>query len=352
MSRLRLQNLNVDARSWHDRTWICNPILQNIDVTMRSMRNIQRCFCTTTATAASATTTTALPPSPLNHHKTGHEELRTGYTHLFPGLSPTIDRTPAIDFRRTIRSEQHTTQTSGKVPGFVQANFVALPKEHAFDFAMFALRNPKACPILAITEPGNPCPSNIAPTADLRTDIPKYQVWHDGVLTEETTNITNAWTPDMVGFLLGCSFSWEDTLKQAGHCPRHMEEQCNVPMYRTNVLNRKAGPFGGHLVVSMRPYKAHEISNVASITECYPGAHGGPVHWGDPTALGISITDPPHWGDAVFMSDKDDVPVFWACGITPQTAIMEAKLPLVITHAPGHMFVCDVKDHELYVEGS
>jgi uncharacterized protein YcsI (UPF0317 family) len=293
--------------------------------------------------------------SPLEAFKKFHQSgssCRTGYTHLFSGLSDTIDRSPAQDLRRTIRAGEFQGQTSGRTPGFVQANFVALPKEFAFDFLSFCLRNPKSCPLLAVTDPGDPCPRNLAPGSDVRTDIPKYRVWRDGLLSEEIEDVQHLWSDDMVGFLLGCSFSWEHALEEAGYIPRHVAHGSTVPMYRTNVPNLQAGAFGGHLVVSMRPYKRNQIQHVAELTGCYAGAHGSPVHWGDSELLGIdrqTLLASPDWGDSVSV-EKDDVPVFWACGVTPHTAIMDAKLPLVLTHSPGHMFVCDITNDELRVE--
>ena len=296
-----------------------------------------------------------LRTSPLQQYLSQHTaspSCRTGFTHLYGGFNPDICRKPAQTFRQSVRNKNHCEQTSGIAPGFIQTNFVALPKDMAFDFLTFCLRNPKPCPLLSVMEPGNPCPQNVAPDADVRTDIPLYRVWRDGIMVEEIQDITHLWSNDMVGFLLGCSFSWEDKLKQAGHCPRHIKEGVNVPMYRTNIPNQQSGPFGGDLVVSMRPFKEHQIEEVAQITGGYAGAHGSPVHWGDPEELGISreeLREAPHWGDAVTF-EHDDIPVFWACGVTPQTAIMDAALPLAITHSPGHMFVCDLKDDELFVE--
>eukprot|EP00947_MAST-08B_sp_MAST-8B-sp1_P005262 g5262.t1 len=248
-------------------------------------------------------------------------------------------------------NQEWTGQTSGAAQGFVQANFVALPHKAAGDFLHFALRNPRACPVLAVTRPGEASlPAGLAAGADLRTDIPKYRVWRDGALVDEVTDISELWTDDMVGFLLGCSYSWEHALAEAGLCPRQIEEQCNVPMFRTGIRNTAVGPFAGDLVVSMRPYPAGSVPAVAGLTGRYPGAHGGPIHWGDPADLGLTweaLRDP-HWGDAVSLKE-DDVPMFWACGVTPQTAVEEAKLPLVITHAPGHMFICDLLNAELDV---
>lgn len=297
---------------------------------------------------------TALPPSPLEKHlgnsKSGRE-LRTAYGPRYR-FDDTLDRSEARSFRESVRSGKHPGQTSGFAPGFVQANFVALPKEHAFEFLRFALTNPKACPLLSVTQPGDPTVENVAAGADLRQDIPKYRVWRDGKLAEERADIREIWDAqkDMVGFLLGCSFSWENVLKEAGLCPRQIEEGKNVPMYRTVHPNYPVGPFTGELVVSMRPYQPDKVPEAADITSRYPGAHGGPVHWGDPSELGFSAEKlaVPDWGDAVTLKEGE-VPVFWACGVTPQTAVEAAALPLVVTHAPGHMFICDVTDAELKI---
>jgi uncharacterized protein YcsI (UPF0317 family) len=293
-----------------------------------------------------------LPPSPLPVFRSiaeGGRQLRTGYTHAFEP-SDGVDRSAAAEFRSQCRSGSFQTQTSGCAPGFVQANFVALPREHAFDFLKFCLRNPRACPLLDVTDPGDPCPRTVAPSADVRTDMPKYRVWRHGELTEERADISELWDDSMVGFLLGCSFSWEKVLQEAGLTPRQIEQNRNVPMYRTSLRNNPVGPFAGDLVVSMRPYAPDDIARVAKITGSYPGAHGAPIHWGEPEALGIADakvrTAAPDWGEKVDMRDGE-LPVFWACGVTPHAALMEAKLPLAITHAPGHMFICDIKDSEL-----
>jgi uncharacterized protein YcsI (UPF0317 family) len=194
--------------------------------------------------------------------------LRTGFTHHYQ-LREGLDRTPAQELRQRCRGGKHTGQTSGLAPGFVQANFVAVDKQYAFDFLLFALRNPKPCPLLAVTSPGEWEPRNVAPGSDLRMDIPKYCIYREGEMVEEVADISGMWTKDMVGFLLGCSFSWEDVLKQAGHPPRHMEQGRNVPMFETNVPNVPSGPFAGNLVVSMRPYAATAVVEVAALTGCY-----------------------------------------------------------------------------------
>mmetsp|Transcript_11657 Transcript_11657/g.14060 ORF Transcript_11657/g.14060 Transcript_11657/m.14060 type:complete len:402 (+) Transcript_11657:153-1358(+) len=297
----------------------------------------------------------------------------------FMSSSELIDRSPAINFRKECRNQHHQGQTSGVASGFVQANMVALPKEYARDFLEFIHANPKGCPLLAVTTPGDSSVPTCAENADLKTDIPKYRIWTNGKLKEEVSDATSYWNlhKDMVGFLLGCSFSWEGVLIDSGYTPRHLEKTINkdgkeetpsknVPMYRTNLSNVKKGCFGGEVVVSMRPYKAHELQEVFNITARYPDAHGAPIHWGDPHLIGIgkkspcdtkedSITELERWSRALSHPDfgdhvqlrEGDIPVFWACGVTSQMALVDAKLPLVITHAPGHMFICDISEEEL-----
>ena len=291
--------------------------------------------------------TSALPASPLAAYRSSGGSLRTGLSHLFQRQAG-VDREPAASFRARCRSGEFCGQTSGTAPGFVQANFVALGREHAFDFLRFCLANPRACPLLDVTAPGDPVPRTLAPDADLRSDLPKYLVWRDGEVSEARSDVSDLWARDTVGFLLGCSFSWESLLAGAGLTPRQMEQHCNVPMYRTSLPNEPIGPFGGNLVVSMRPYVPDHLRPVSEITSRYPGAHGGPVHWGDPAAIGVSIDGEPDYGDRVAVRD-DEVPVFWACGVTPQEALRAARLPFAITHAPGHMFVADLVDSELEV---
>ena len=287
-------------------------------------------------------------PSPLAAFKRGGASLRTGLTHLYNHAHDETAAASAVAFRARCRSGEFASQTSGQAPGFVQANFVALPQEYAFDFLRFCLRNPRACPLLDVTDAGDSTPRTVAPSADLRTDIPKYCVWRRGAVAESPSDVSSLWTDDMVGFLLGCSFSWEDELAKAGLPPRHVEEGRNVPMYLTDVPNAAVGPFGGRLVVSMRPYRPDQIARVAEITSRYPGAHGGPVHWGDHGELGLVDLSAPDFGDAVTIK-PGEVPVFWACGVTPQAALAEAALPLAVTHAPGHMLVTDVREAALEV---
>lgn len=262
------------------------------------------------------------------------------------------DRQAAQELRRRCREGAFLYPTCGEVPGFVQANVVILPREFAFDFLLFCQRNPKPCPLLEVTEPGDPEPRVMAAGADLRTDLPRYRVFERGQFVAEPTDIQDLWRNDFVSFLLGCSFTFESALLAAGLGVRHLEERGpdglvkNVPMYRTNIACRAAGPFAGPLVVSMRPYRAEQVPLAIRITGRFPGVHGAPVHLGDPGAIGIADLDRPDWGDAVTLR-PGELPVFWACGVTPQAALLNALPPIAITHAPGHMFVCDVRDDEL-----
>jgi len=248
--------------------------------------------------------------------------------------------------RQACRSGKWTGQTAGLARGFTQANLVMLPQAQAMDFLLFCQRNPKPCPLLAVTEPGKVCPGKLAPDADLRTDLPQYRVWRNGELVDEPTEITRYWQDDFVSFLIGCSFTFEDALLRAGVPVRHIELGRNVPMYLTNLECVPAGVFHGPLVVSMRPMKPAEAVRAVQITSRFPSVHGAPVHLGLPEQIGIHDLSKPDFGDAVPIHD-DELPVFWACGVTPQSAIMAARPPLVITHSPGCMFVTDGRDEEL-----
>ncbi len=253
------------------------------------------------------------------------------------------------EVRRLARRSELQTPTPGLALGFVQANLVLVPRELAFDFLLFCQRNPKPCPVLDVTEPGDPEPRLVAPGADLRTDLPRYRIYQHGELTDEPTDLQRYWRDDMVGFLLGCSFTFENALLQAGVPVRHVEKGCNVPMYRTNIPCRSAGVFRGPLVVSMRPLTPAQAIEATRICARFPRAHGTPVHFGDPAAIGIRNLERPDFGDPVEVR-PGEVPVFWACGVTPQAAAMEVRPPLLITHKPGHMFVTDLRDTDLEKE--
>jgi uncharacterized protein YcsI (UPF0317 family) len=230
--------------------------------------------------------------------------------------------------------------------GHVQANLVIVPQDLAFDFLLFCHRNPKPCPLLDVVEAGSAEPKAVAPGADLRTDLPQYRVYLDGKLADEPYHLHDWWRDDLVSFLLGCSFTFENALLKAGIPVRHVERGCNVPMYRTNRMCQRAGRFAGPLVVSMRPMTSAQAERAAEICSKYPRAHGAPIHAGDPAGIGIRDIGQPDFGDPVEIR-REEIPVFWACGVTPQAVALEAKLPFLITHKPGHMFLTDLKDSHL-----
>jgi uncharacterized protein YcsI (UPF0317 family) len=250
------------------------------------------------------------------------------------------------EVRSLARFGQLTEPTPGLALGFVQANLVVLPREQAFDFLLFCHRNPKPCPLLDVTEPGSPEPAAVARGADLRTDLPRYCVYQNGKLVDEPTDLKRWWRDDLVGFLLGCSFTFESALLEAGLPLRHLEMGRNVPMYVTNIACRPAGAFHGPMVVSMRPLTPAQALQAMQICSRFSRAHGAPVHFGDPAAIGIGDLNRPDFGDRVEIR-ADEVPVFWACGVTPQAVAMRVKPPLLITHKPGHMFLTDLRDTEL-----
>jgi uncharacterized protein YcsI (UPF0317 family) len=255
----------------------------------------------------------------------------------------------AAEVRHMAREGYLTSPTPGLALGQVQANLAVVPRALAFDFLLFCQRNPKPCPLLDVTEPGDPVPRGVAPDADLRTDLPAYRVFRHGELADEPTDVTRYWRDDLVAFLLGCSFTFENALLQAGVPVRHVEQDRNVPMYRTNIPCRRAGVFGGPMVVSMRPLTPADAIRATTICARFPKAHGVPVHIGDPASIGITDIAAPDFGDPVDFK-PGEVPVFWACGVTPQAVVMSAKPEFAITHKPGHMFLTDLKDTDLEVE--
>ena len=234
--------------------------------------------------------------------------------------------------------------TTGWCDGWTQANLVVLPRDWAFDMLLFGQRNPQPVPLLDVTEPGSRS-SVLAPGADLATDVPRYRVWRDGELVDEPTDVAGLWTDDLVSFLIGCSFSFETALLEAGVPVRHIEQGRNVAMYRTDVPCRPAGRLSGDLVVSMRQIPAGQVTTAVQVTGRMPRVHGAPVHVGAPGAIGIHDLAAPDFGDPVEAHDGD-VPVFWACGVTPQVALMASRPPFAITHAPGHMLVTDAPDSD------
>jgi uncharacterized protein YcsI (UPF0317 family) len=252
----------------------------------------------------------------------------------------------AAHVRGVIRKGRWTSQTSGLANGHVQGNVVILPAAEAGDFLRYCQRNPKPCPVLAVSEPGQAELPSLGADIDICTDLPRYRVWRHGELVDEPTDISALWRKDMVTFVLGCSFSFEQALQEAGLRIRHIDQGRNVPMYRTNTATEPAGPFHGPMVVTMRPFKAADAIRAVQITSRFPDVHGAPVHIGDPAQIGISDLAHPDYGDAVEVL-PDEIPVFWACGVTPQAAIMQARPEFCITHAPGAMLITDLLNHHL-----
>ena len=249
----------------------------------------------------------------------------------------------AKEVRQLIRNGQWRGITSGVAPGHVQANLAILPKDLAFDFLLFCQRNPKPCPLLEVIDAGSVEPIITAPGADIRTDVPAYRIYEDGVFTGETESLVDYWRDDLVSFLLGCSFSFETAMVEAGIPLRHQELGLNVAMYITNIATTPAGVFSGPMVVSMRPVKRDQIVRAVQVTSRFPATHGAPIHIGNPKDIGIRDLDKPDYGDRVDLH-PDEEPVFWACGVTPQAVALNCKPPLMFAHGPGKMFITDQKD--------
>lgn len=259
-----------------------------------------------------------------------------------------LSKASPAEVRAMIRTGEITGQTSGMCDGYAQANLAILPKDLAFDFLLFTQRNRKPCPVLDVTEAGSPVPRLTAPGADIRTDIPRYRIYRKGELTDEVTDISSFWRDDLVAFLLGCSFSFEAPMIEAGLEVRHITDHHNVPMYKTNIECVPAGVFHGPMVVSMRPMKPADAIRAVQITTRMPFVHGAPIHIGDPEAIGIHDIDKPDFGDPSEIR-PGEVPVFWACGVTPQAVAMTVMPEFMITHAPGHMFITDIPNASLAI---
>ena len=260
-------------------------------------------------------------------------------------MSKTI--TP-LELRQAIRAGEHTSNTSGYCAGFVQCNIVILPAEWANDFLRFCQLNPKPCPLVAAAEaPGDP---SLPPLGDIdiRSDVPSYRLFRDGECTDEVPDIASFWRDDLVTFALGCSFSFEEALLADGLEVRNVSQGVNVPMYRTDIDCAPAGAFAGKMVVSMRPFRAADAIRAVQICTRFPSVHGAPVHLGDPGLIGVGDLALPDYGDAVSIG-ADELPVFWACGVTPQVALEAAKPPFAITHSPGCMLVTDLRNSQLAV---
>lgn len=259
-------------------------------------------------------------------------------------LMPTV---PA-DIRRMIRAGDYDGVTAGLANGHVQANLAVLPRDLAFDFLLFCQRNPQPCPLLEVIEPGSVEPAFTAPGADISTDVPAYRIYQHGEMTGEHLSVADFWREDLVSFLLGCSFSFEAAMADSGIPLRHQEAGSNVPMYITDIPTNPAGMFSGPMVVSMRPIPRHQIVRAVQVTSRFPDTHGAPIHIGDPDAIGIRDIDAPEFGESVEIR-SGETPVFWACGVTPQAVALNCKPSLMITHAPGKMFITDRRDSDYAV---
>lgn len=263
---------------------------------------------------------------------------------------PTPDRRAASRaVRQAARRGELTTQTAGCAPGMVQGNLAILPKAYADDFLKFCHLNPKPCPLIGMSDVGDPMIPSLGQDLDIRSDLPMYRVFENGECVDTCPDITDIWRDDLVAFVLGCSFSFEEALLEAGLSLRHIDSGKTVPMYRTNIDTKSAGPFSGPLVTSMRPFKPADAIRAIQITSRFPEVHGAPVHFGDPEAIGIAdIMKPEFGGDTPDML-PGEVPVFWACGVTPQAVVEHAKPPFCITHKPGCMLVTDLLNAELSI---
>jgi uncharacterized protein YcsI (UPF0317 family) len=246
----------------------------------------------------------------------------------------------------TVRSGEHTGHTVGQASGIVQGNVVILPAEDADDFLRFCQRNPKPCPLLAVSEPGDPALPQLGDDIDIRTDVPQYRIFEHGEPVDEPFDLRGRWRADLVTFVLGCSFSFEDALIEDGIELRHQASGANVPMYRTSIPCAPSGPFRGPMVVSMRPLKPADAIRAVQITSRFPSVHGAPVHLGFPEGIGIKDIAKPDYGDVVEVK-ADELPVFWACGVTPQAVIAAVKPEFCVTHAPGSMLISDLKNSRL-----
>jgi len=245
--------------------------------------------------------------------------------------------------RAAIRRGDYRSHTAGLAGGALQSNVAIMPERYALDFMRYCQRNPKPCPLSGVSDSGDPMMRTLGVDIDIRTDVPAYNIYRDGRFERTATDITDVWQDDFVAFALGCSFTFEHALRRAGIALWHIDNNTTVPMFRSNIDTVPAGPFGGKMVVSMRAIASAQLALASEISRRFPLAHGGPVHAGDPAAIGIAAIDRPDWGDPAPVRDGQ-VPVFWACGVTPQVAIEQAGLPICITHRPGHMLITDVDE--------
>lgn len=261
-------------------------------------------------------------------------------------VDPELLRERARQMRLRIRRGDWRQQTSGLTPGIVQGNVAILPERWAGDFHAYCMANPRPCPVIAVSEPGSPLLPRLGAGIDIRTDLPMYSLFEDGRQIAESSDISTIWRDDLVTFVFGCSYSFEETLLEAGIPLRHLQIGTGVPVYRSNIEAIPSGPFGGTLAVSMRSFSPANVDRVVEITGCFPQVHGSPIHIGDPADIGISDMNRPDWGDIVPVL-PGEIPVFWACGVTPQLAISSARPGFAITHKPSHMLITDLLNSEL-----
>ncbi|WP_299615572.1 putative hydro-lyase [Pelagibius sp.] len=253
----------------------------------------------------------------------------------------------ARDVREAVRAGAWRTTTHGLARGFVQANVAIVPEAYALDFMRFCHRNPKPCPLLDVTDTGDPEFRQIAPGSDVRTDLSEYSVYRDGELAAEPGDIRDLWREDLVAFAMGCSLSFDQILLDHGIDVAHLDRPGGrIAVYTSGLQCAAAGPFEGPMVVSMRPIPRHQLDRVIEVTSRYPATHGGPVHVGDPREIGIDDPDKVDWGAPAVVGPEDET-VFWGCGVTPQAVAMAARLPLMITHKTGHMLLTDLRLKEL-----
>ena len=264
------------------------------------------------------------------------------------GLDLAWDATDPREVRRHIRTGDYRGHTGALAKGYVQANLAILPEDYADEFLRFCQRNPKPCPLLAMSEPGDPRLPELAQDLDIRTDLSSYRVFRDGEYDGDVVSIEDLWRDDFVVFALGCSFSFEEPLVDAGLRLRHWEDGSVCPMFLTDIDCAPAGRFHSKLVTSMRPFTPADAIKAVQITSRYPRVHGAPVHLGMPELIGVEDIGRAWQGDDPMLG-ADEIPVFWACGVTPQVAVRSARPPLAITHTPAHMLVTDVRNASLSV---
>lgn len=255
----------------------------------------------------------------------------------------TLRKSALADVRRSIRDGAYRSHTAGLGQGYLQANLAIMPEAYALDFMRYCQRNPKPCPLTGVSDTGDPMLHTMGRDIDIRTDVPAYNVYRDGRLEGSVTDIGDFWLDDFVTFALGCSFTFERALQEAGFDLWHIDRDKTVPMFRSNIETVPAGPFSGKMVVSLRTVPETRVDEAIEISRRYPLAHGAPVYWGDPAGLGIADISRPEWGDPAPLP-KGHVPMFWACGVTPQVALESARLPICITHKPGHMLITDIAE--------